>query len=100
LTLALQTEEPAAVLLNQTDAGAANDAAVDEKVLQMLESLRHKFPTEITLLDDPTQPRRTVETDPLVMEDQASALGRETPEYDEFDKTVTANMLVELGHDS
>ncbi len=86
--------------MNQTDAGAANDAAVDEKVLQMLESLRHKFPTEITLLDDPTQPRRTVETDPLVMEDQASALGRETPEYDEFDKTVTANMLVELGHDS
>ena len=93
-------DEPAAVLLNQTDAGAANDDAVDENVLQTFESLRHRFPMELTLLDDPTQPRRTVEANPVFMEDQNSALGREIPEYDEFDKTVTTNMLVELGHDS
>ena len=96
-TEALQMDDPAAVLLNQTDAGAANEETVDEKVLQILESLRHKFPTELTLLEDPTQPRTTVETEPVFVEDQTKTLGREMPEYDAFDKILTVNAFVELG---
>jgi hypothetical protein len=90
-------DEPAAVLLNQTDAGAANEEPVDENVLQILESLRHRFPTELTLFEDPTQPRTTVETEPVFAEDQTKTLGREMPEFVSFDKILTLNVLVELG---